>query len=305
MHWISCMLVPHSNRCVISPILFNVFVEQIIDEAIAKENRGLKINGEIVNNLRYADDTLLIASSEEDLKYLLTNLFQVCQKYGMKINMKKTKVMCVSKKENKRMNVIINGEKLDQVEKYKYLGAEITTDGRCETEIIKRINLTKRAFWNHKDLMKSGVNIHTKLRLLKTYMFSVFSYGSEAWTINKQMSDRITSLENWCYRRMLKISWTEKISNVEVLRRIQKRKFELLTMIKKRKLRYAGHILRGSNGTLLPKIIEGRIEGKRDRGRQRRTWMDDIKEWTNIPTYGAIKRLAQDRAKWREMIEEI
>ncbi|KAI5742443.1 hypothetical protein M8J77_007236 [Diaphorina citri] len=136
-------------------------------------------------------------------------------------------------------------------------------------------------------------------------LISEVGYGSEAWTFNKQMSDRITSLENWCYRRMLKISWTEKISNVEVLRRIQKRKFELLTMIKKRKLRYAGHILHGSNGTLLPKIIEGRIEGKRDRGRQRRTWMDDIKEWTNIPTYGAIKRLAQDRAKWREMIEEI
>ncbi|KAI5700378.1 hypothetical protein M8J77_008043 [Diaphorina citri] len=294
--------------CIISPILFNIFVEKIIAESIEKEERGLKINGEVINNLRYADDTLLLATSKSDLKYLMSKLFQTCEQYGMKINMKKTKVMCVSKNEeisNEDCNIIINGEKLEQVKKYKYLGADITTDARCNAEIIRRAGIAKSAFWNHKELMRSTINIKTKTRLLKTYIFSIFTYGCESWTISESMERRINALEMWFYRRMLKISWRDKVTNIDVLRRMKKKNCELLRIIKQRKVSYAGHILRGSNGKLPTKIIEGKIDGVRARGRQRRTWMDDVKEWTGLVTYEEVKRMAENREEWKHKVEEI
>jgi hypothetical protein len=81
--------------------------------------------------------------------------------------------------------------------------------------------------------------------------------------------------------------------------RMKKKNCELLSIIKQRKVSYAGHILRGSNGKLPTKIIEGKIDGVRARGRQRRTWMDDVKEWTGLVTYEEVKRMAENREEWK------
>uniref|UniRef100_A0A8D8LWF0 Endonuclease-reverse transcriptase n=1 Tax=Cacopsylla melanoneura TaxID=428564 RepID=A0A8D8LWF0_9HEMI len=123
--------------------------------------------------------------------------------------------------------------------------------------------------------------------------------------INIGIAKRITGFENWCYRRILRIKWIDKVRNVEVLRRIGKRSFDLLTRIKKRKMAYAGHIMRGSSGEFLLNIVEGRIAGSRDRGNQRRKWSDDIKDWAKIRNYGECKRMAERREDWRNVIENI
>ncbi|KAI5752610.1 hypothetical protein M8J77_018598 [Diaphorina citri] len=295
--------------CIISPILFNIFVEQIVNETLHDIDIGFKIGEDRINNLRYADDTLLVTESVDDLTYLLTKLFEVCEKYGMKINMKKTQVMHVSKKKIEEqimnMNVAIKGEKLEEVQQYKYLGARITSDGRCTTEINIRAGIAKQAFWKHKNLFRSGVKLETKLKILKTYVFSILTYGCESWTLNERQEKKITAFEFWCYRRILKISWRDRITNIEVLRRMNLPSVELLTTIKQRKTRYAGHIIRGSSGTLLAKIIEGKVEGTRDRGRQRRKWIDNIIEWTKTTTYENCKRMAQDREAWRQQVWRI
>uniref|UniRef100_A0A8D9FJ87 Craniofacial development protein 2 n=1 Tax=Cacopsylla melanoneura TaxID=428564 RepID=A0A8D9FJ87_9HEMI len=294
--------------CIISPMLFNLYVEQIISESIGDEKDGFKMNGRVLNNIRYADDTLLIATSKEELEKLLRKVMIICEKYGMKMNMKKTKVMLVAKGETeleRRLNIKMGSETLEQVTSYQYLGALIHNDGRCIKEIKKRIGMGKSAFWVHKEMMRRNISKGTKLRLLKTYVYSVMSYGCESWTLDETTSKRITSFENWCYRRMLKISWKDKVTNTEVLRRIGKRKFELLKIVKQRKLAYAGHVMRESSGRLLTEIMDGKIDGRRAQGRQRRKWVDDIKEWTKLPTYGKVKRLAEDRVKWKEIIHNI
>ncbi|KAI5735070.1 hypothetical protein M8J77_013749 [Diaphorina citri] len=286
--------------CIISPILFNIYVEQIIKESITEEPYGILINNRIVNNLRYADDLVLLSSNLDGLKELLKKLSNASTKYNMKINVKKSKFMKVSKQGRRRLaNINVNGQIFEEVPTYKYLGSEITNDSRCDTEIKKRIALAKNAFWKHKEIMRRNISKRTKLRLLKTYVFSILTYGSEAWTVNKIFGKKINAFEQWCYRRMLKVSWIEKVTNKEILRRMGKEKPELLNIIRERKLKFAGHMIRGSSGQLLLDIIEGNIDGRRPRGRPRRVWLDDVKEWLGLSTYEECKDLAMNRELFR------
>ena len=102
----------------------------------------------------------------------------------------------------------------------------------------------------------------------------------------------------WCYRRMLKISWKDKVSNNEVLQRIQS-KMHFRKQMQKRKMEYAGHVMRGSSGQIHLYILEGKVAGKRPVGRPRLTWMNDIVSLSKIKNYEQIKRKAADRSAWR------
>ena len=129
------------------------------------------------------------------------------------------------------------------------------------------------------------------------YVFSVLSYGCETWTYSKAIDHKINAFEMWCYRRMLRISWTSHTTNIDVLQKIGVKETTMLNTLKNRKLSYAGHIMRNTSGhydTLLT-TIEGRLNGKRGRGRPRRTWVDDLRDWTGSKRYEQIKRAAETR----------
>ncbi|GFR76996.1 eukaryotic translation initiation factor 3 subunit F [Elysia marginata] len=96
----------------------------------------------------------------------------------------------------------------------------------------------------------------------------------------------------WCYRRLLKVPWTEKKNNKEIIQMADVGE-RLSQQLMKRKIRYAGHIMRGSSGPLLQLSLEGKVEGKRGHGRPRRIWMDDVKEWSGSTSYGDTKRKAE------------
>ena len=190
---------------------------------------------------------------------------------------------------------------LEQVTQYKYLGTLITEDAKCLQEIKRRIGIAKKSFWELKELMKSNINMNTKKRLLKTYIMSLLTYGCEAWTVGKEAARRIDAFEAWCFRRMLKVSWINKITNKEIFDRV-KEKPNLLKQIAQSKSSFFGNIARSPDRNLFVNIMEGFINGKRAQGRPRRMWIDDIKEWTNIKEYGQLKRTAQNRERWRSMI---
>ena len=120
------------------------------------------------------------------------------------------------------------------------------------------------------------------------------TYGSEAWTINKEILNKINAFECWIYRRVLKISWTDKFSNKELLQRIRIR-MHLMNSIAKRKAVFFGHICRCLNGNDVVTILEGSVEGIRSRGAQRRKWSDNVTELLNITDYGSLKRTSDDR----------
>lgn len=117
------------------------------------------------------------------------------------------------------------------------------------------------------------ISLNTKMRLLRCYVFSTLLYGMEAWTLKKKDMNRLEAFEMWAYRRILRISWVSRITNQEVLRRMGKEK-ELIKTIKRRKLQYLGHVIRGVNYNILQIILEGKICGKRMRGRRRTDILD-------------------------------
>ncbi len=283
--------------CILSPILFNLYSEFMIAEAL-DDLKGVQFNGINITNFRYADDAVLAAYSKQKLQVMLDKLSETCNNYGMAINVKKTKVMVVSKRGKIKCQVTLDNKTLEQVSRYKYLGSWISDDAKCVEEIRTRIALAKEAFWKNKELLRRNIRPRTKLKILNCYVFSVLNYGCECWTWNKATLKKIDAFEQWCYRRILKISWKDKVKNDEVLDRIQTR-MHFKKDMKKRKLEYAGHVLRGSSGRTHLVLLEGKVCGKKSRGKPRLTWIKNIIDWTKIDSYEKIKRAAENRDGWR------
>ena len=139
------------------------------------------------------------------------------------------------------------------------------------------------------------LNLDLRCRIWKCYIWSTLLYGVETWSLCKETERKLESFEMWCLRRMQRINWVMKISNKEVLNRANRER-ELIKAVQKRKLVYAGHMMRGEGWQKL--LLEGMIEGKRERGRQRTTWFDDIKKWTGL-NYEEVRTRVQDRRRWR------
>ena len=284
--------------CIISPILFNLYTEYMMKE-IQDEIKGISVGGQNFTNLRYADDAVFVSDEEVELQTIITRVTEVCEQYGMEVNIKKTKTMVFCKTGRDGCKITINGAALEQVSQYKYLGSWMTENGRCELDIKTRIAMAKDTFWKHKELLKGNINLQVKKRILCCYVFPVAKYSCESWTMNRDVIRRINAFEQWCYRRILKIKWNDKITNEEVLKRMKQNEMYLYKSIQKQKMAYTGHVLRGSSGESALRILEGKLNANTAQGRPRRMWLDDIKEWTQMNTYEAIKRLAEDRNEWR------
>lgn len=289
--------------CVMSPSQFNLYTENIFREN--HDITGIGIGGKNINNLRFADDTVLIADKVENLQKHLDIINQIGHThFNTKINISKTKIMVVSKQDKTAEKIKINLDKhqLEQVDKFIYLGQTITNDGRCEEEIKKRIAIAKNRFCKMKNVLTNKkVRYVTRKRLVQCYIYSTLLYGAESWTISKHSEDRIRSFEMWVHRRMFKISWKERITNLAVLKLVGSNK-SIINIIKERKIKYCGHILR--HDSLQKELLEGKVNGKRGRGRPRKRWFDNIKEWTG-KSFVECKRLAQKRGDWRKMIADL
>ena len=133
------------------------------------------------------------------------------------------------------INIIIDGQKVEQVSKFKYLGAWITEDGRCETEIRTRIGMAKDTFSKRKELLTRGISKAVKKKIVKTVNWSVALYCAETWSLRKEDIRRIEALEMWIWRRMERISWTENKTNEEVPRRVGERRTMLETIVWRKK----------------------------------------------------------------------
>ena len=214
----------------------------------------------------------------------------------MDMNVKKTKTMIISKQpKGKRLDIKVDNQSLEQVDKFKYLGTQINNDGKPDTEITNRISIAKSKFSSMSKLMISRrLSIPTKLKILKCYVFSIFMYGAESWTLSKVLESRIEAFEMWCLRRIGNISWKDKVSNKDVLTKLNTER-QLLYDIQRRKLMYYGHIKRRNN--ILTTACEGKLSGKRPRGRPRNNWFGDVREWTKLSAYECTS-MAADRHLW-------
>ena len=126
----------------------------------------------------------------------------------MAMNANKTKTMIVEKTPEKQCEVNVEGQRLTQVKRYKYLGTTVENTGQCKTEVANRIKEAKIAFWKKATILRSNIIITNIIIILTCYVFSVVTYGCETWTYSKEIDYKINAFEMWCYIRMLRISWT-------------------------------------------------------------------------------------------------
>jgi hypothetical protein len=284
--------------CLISPLSFNGYSEKVMREsADVLSWIGITISGRTINNLRYADDIVLVATSKEALQQLMDRVNETSKNYGLEINTKKTKVMVVSRKCEK-ISITCNGGILEQVESFRYLGAIVEENGNGGREIRARLGMARTIMGSLTALWKDrAIGTGLKLRLMRSLVWSVALYGCETWTLRMEDKRRISAFEMTTYRKLLRVSWREFRTNESILEELRPEQ-RLLEVVKKRKLNYFGHMIRADK---LPAFIcQGYVDGKRSRGRPRRRWMDDVEEWTGMAMVDCV-RSARDREKWKKL----
>ena len=197
---------------------------------------GIKIAGRNIKNLRYEDDTTLMAESEEELKSLLMNVKEESEKVGLKCNIQKTKIMASSPITSWQ----IDGE---TVADFTFWGSKITVDGDYSHEIKRRLLLGRKVMTNLRSIFKSrDITLPTKVRLVKATVFPVVMYGCENWTVKKAEHRRTDAFELWCWRRLLRVPWTARRSNQFILNEISPG-WSLEGLMLKLKLQYFGYLM--------------------------------------------------------------
>ena len=181
-----------------------------------------------------------MAESEEELKCLLMKVKVESEKVGLKLNNQKTKIMAPGPITSWETD----GETVETVSDFIFGGSKITADGDCSHEIKRRLLLGRKVMTNLDSIFESrDITLPTKVRLVKAMVFPVVMYGCESWTVKKAECQRIDAFELWCWRRLLRVSWTARKSNQSILKEISSG-CSLEGLMLKLKLQYFGHLMR-------------------------------------------------------------
>jgi hypothetical protein len=241
----------------------------------------------------------LICNSRHELLDLLKRIKEASEKKGLLLNTKKTKIMVVDR-DRTGEDFIIDGQQIEEVSQFEYLGSMINNIGDSTVEIKRRLAIARTTVQSMQSIWKSrGISMGLKLRLLNAVGFSIATYGCESWAMTKNDRKRVDAFEMWCYRRLLQTTWKDKRTNTWILERIGTN-LHLRCGIMKMKYKYFGHIVRRDGG-IEKQILQGAVEGKRGRGRPSTSWIDDMKQLSGNGVHGA-SRLAADRDGWRTLV---
>ena len=287
--------------CVLSPDLFNLFLEHVLGEALDAYEGGALMNGQRVPDLRFADDIDLIGETVSEAQDILEAVHQSSERHGLQINREKTKVMLVAK-EQRDITISVDNQKLEQVSHFKYLGTVIThqnnssTDIRCRTAQALAAANSLVVIWHN-----THISLKTKLRLLDCLIIPIALYGCETWTLNSSDTKKLQAFGMKCLRKVLNISWRDHITNKEVAARASKEEGYIVNIVKHRQRTWLGHVLR-MKGNRLPKMsLQAHAHNNRYRGRPRKNWIEAALEGSALEAKTAI-HIAHNRELWRSCI---
>ena len=215
-------------------------------DALEDHEGTVRIGSRTINNFRFADDIDGLAGEEEELENLVERRDKASTAYGMEISAEKTKLM-TNNTSGINTEIKVNGQKLETVTSFKYLGSVITNEGSMP-EILSRIAQTTAALTRLKPVwIDRSISLSSKIQLMRSLVTSIFLYACESWTLKAELQRRIQAMEMRCYRKIPHILYKGHVTNEEVRVKIQQAiglHEDLLTIIKGRKLQWYGHVSR-------------------------------------------------------------
>eukprot|EP00795_Rhopilema_esculentum_P008762 gene8762-biopygen9749 len=280
----------------LSPVMFTAALEEIFRRMEVEE--GININGEKMNNLRFADDIILFAENEEDLSKLLNELNKERRKDGMKMNRKKTKIMCNEiARKRRRKKIIVDGEQLEEVDDDKYLGRLLTPGNEMAKEIDERVTSAWKRFGQYSTFLRDQrMPMCLKRKIMNTVILPSMTYGAETWSLTNCQRQKLAVTQRSMKRSMLGVTRRDKIRNEDLRSRTGLK--DVIEKVIEAKGKWAGHVARMKNHEWAKKTTEWTPwYRKREKGRPKRRWRDEIEQkagstWTQS---------AQNRDEWRKM----
>ena len=310
--------------CVLAPTLFGIFFSLLLQYAYGQSEDGIflhsrsdgglfnlarlraksKVRQVLIREMLFADDAALTANTEEALQRLVTRFDEACHEFGLTISVSKTKILCQDVSEVPRIS--IGNHTLEVVDKFTYLGSNITSNLSLDSELNVRIGkastamarLTKRVWDN------SMLTLGTKMKVYQACVLSTLLYRSEAWTLYFCQQHKLNTFHLRCLRRLLGITWQDRITNKEVLSRAGMP--SMFAILLQRRLRWLGHVCRMDDGRIPKDMLYSQLAiGTRPIGRPTLRYKDvckrDLRECGVDPS--SLEAAASDRAGWRSTVK--
>ena len=262
--------------CVMSPWLFNVFMDGIMRETMEKLQGGVQLTTTNVQLILFADDIVMVTEKEEDMQTNLGEMKKVMDKWGMKMHLGKTKVMMVSRTEED-CNLNVEGEDIETVKKLKYLGVMVSSDGLCDEEIEQRVGAAakvvgamRKEVLERRELLKK-----TKLRVFNAMVVPTLIYGCETWTMQRRHESKLQASEMMFLRRVEGVSRLDRVRNEAVRRSLGQE--AVVDMVKEKQRRWKVKMEEMNTDRLVKQVYEEEMTGKRPRGRPKKRWKDNFK----------------------------
>ncbi len=259
--------------CPLSPVLFIIFMDRISRRSQGPE--GVGFGDHAISSLLFADDVVVLATSDQDLQHALGRFAAECEAVGMRISASKSEAMVLSRKRV-ACPLQVGGVLLPQVEEFKYLGVLFTSEGRMEREIDRRIGAASAVMRSmyRSVVVKKELSRKAKLSIYRSIYVPTLTYGHELWVMTERTRSRIQAAEMSFLRRVAGRSLRDRVRSS--FTREELRVEPLLLHIKRGQLRWLGHLFRMPPGRLLGKVFRARPTGRRPRRRPRTRWRDYV-----------------------------
>ena len=314
--------------CVLAPTLFSIFLSAMLVEAFRGMGDGVYIQSRqsadlfniahfraktkttqiLVRELLYADDSALVAHSAEEIQRIVDAFSDASKKFGLKINIKKTEVLYQPNSTRTREeDIMVDGNKLNSVPEFTYLGSTISSDGRIDAEIQRRMAKASASFGRLRQRLWNNHHVSTRVKgkIYRAIVLSTLLYGAEAWTVYRRQVKKLHAFMMRHLRSIMRLTWKDKVTNKEILGRIGLPSMEDLLI--KKNLLWTGHLMRMSSDRLPKQILYSQLSsGHRQRGRPRLRFKDTIKrnlKLRDIKT-DSWTSLSQQRTKWSAAVKK-
>ena len=276
----------------ISPKLFTAALERVFSN-LDWQSKGIVVDGERLNHLRFADDLLIISHQPRELQSMMQELDRESGKTGLRMNIKKTKVMMSDKMKGR--SITIQGNKIEEVDNYIYLGKRISLNSETAGEVKRRIQLGWAKFGKLSFIFRDeDLPTSLKKQVFNQCIIPVLSYGSETWTTTNKLEKKLRVTERAMERIMIGVTRRDRVTNLNLRSRTKVQ--DILQEVKTKKWRWAGHLARQQDNRWTRRVTDWTPRTYvRKRGRQCRRWTDEIRDYAGVTWV----RTANDRGKWK------